>query len=199
MKKKVGIEIGIGIGLIILLSIIGISYALLRKTVYGESGKIILHGGKLDVILEEDSIPTIALTNAKPTKDADGAKSEQVYRFTVVNNSDSTVHYKIYLDDDNEYAEKVCGDNCSLLLDKDVKYEIKTNNSISVNTLDERKLREEFLEKKERKTYEEYYTTYHGRRPWQPLRRRNQTAGTGRPEQRINHRLFHSRCDRGGI
>ena len=87
---------------ITLLLLIGISYALLRKTIYGESGKIILHGGEIDVILEEDSIPDLALKNAIPTKDEEGVQSENVYRFSVVNNSDTDVTYKIYLDNDED-------------------------------------------------------------------------------------------------
>ncbi len=152
MEKKNTRQIVVIIAILV-ISLIGISYAIFRRTLSGEKGKIVVHGGSFDVLLDDGSTPTISLVKAIPTKDADGIKSEQVYRFTVRNNSDIDLNYQIYLDNDTE-AIAQCEAPCNLLDDKDVKYEIKKGEESSINTIENRELRSDSIPKNQSQTYE---------------------------------------------
>ncbi len=148
-KKIIGIVASI---IIVVLIVIGISYAFLAKKIVGEKGKIIYHTGSLDVILEEDSTVSLDLENAIPTIDEAGMKSDKVYRFTVKNNSSTDLNYEIYLDDDSEALEE-CGD-CTAMQDKDVKYQLKKGDDSVVNTIENRKLKEDRVAAGKSNTYE---------------------------------------------
>ena len=79
-KKQIIIVVGI-----VLLLIIGTSFALLTFTTKGEK-KISIEGGKLTLILDETSKDGIDLSNLAPVKDEEG-KEQDAYTFSLKNNS----------------------------------------------------------------------------------------------------------------
>ncbi len=125
MKNKNKIVIGIGI--IGILLVIGVSYAWLKTTVYGQK-EYIIKAGNLDLVLDETS-NGLMIENELPVPDAQGLASEGA-TFQVRNNSTSDVCYEIYLDD----AELATGE--TRVEDKFVKYSLDKDGKIgSANVL----------------------------------------------------------------
>ena len=82
--------------IIILILIIGTSYALLQKNIIGGNGKIVYKVGDLEVKLDETGAKDISLTNAIPTEDSVGLTND-AYTFSVINNGNTDLKYIIYL------------------------------------------------------------------------------------------------------
>ena len=140
--KKKAVIIGL-VFLLLILLIIGISYALLRQNILAESGKIIYKAGDLEVSLEEDSTTSLSLENAAPIEDTDGKAQTKAYRFTIHNQGTQDLTYEIWLDNDVEAAvncDSEKGSTCELLNDEDIKYELKSSSDNSSNNLVNRNL-----------------------------------------------------------
>ena len=123
-KKKI---LFLVIFLILLIGIIGVSYALLQKDIIGSNEKIIYKIGDLEVKLDESSSKDISLTNALPTEDVDGLNTEH-YSFSIVNNAVTDLKYTIYLEDDTE-AKNKCGTDCELVTYNFIRYNLSNDNS----------------------------------------------------------------------
>ncbi len=125
MKNKNKIVIIIGIVAIIL--VIGVSYAWLKTTVYGQK-EYIIKAGNLDLVLDETS-NGLMIENELPVEDRVGLASDGA-TFQVRNNSTSDVCYEIYLDN----AELTEGE--VRVEDKFVKYSLDKGSKIgSANVL----------------------------------------------------------------
>ena len=137
IKKKIYILV-IGLILVVLV-ILGVSYALLKKNIVGDNGKIIYQVGDLEVKLDETSSKDISLENDIPTEDSDGLKNEP-YSFLLVNNAVTDLKYTIYLEDDADAKNKY-GSDCELIPYNFIRYNLsndsnslKTNNLVSLST-----------------------------------------------------------------
>ena len=125
-NKKIFI---IGIIIILLLLIIGISYAWLMTTLQGEKDISILVD-TIDLELDESASEGIQLVNAIPTYDDEG-KVSSPYKFSLVNKSDIDLYYSLSLIDDEELinnCQTTDGSPCELLDSKDVRFEVKVGN-----------------------------------------------------------------------
>ena len=122
-KKRV---IVIGILVVLLIAIIGFSYAWLRTVIVGkEDVQIIV--GDLDLVLDESSTNGIQLTNAIPAYDDEG-KTYEPYVFSLKNQSNIDIYYTLSLVDDEELissCKTTSGGPCELLDPRDIRYEIK--------------------------------------------------------------------------
>ena len=127
-KKKIFFLV---IFLILLIGIIGVSYALLQKDIIGSNRKIIYQVGDLEVKLDESGSKDISLVNAAPQEDSDGLSNEP-YSFSLVNNATTDLKYTIYLEDDKE-AKNKCGTDCELVPYKFIRYNL-ANDSESLKT-----------------------------------------------------------------
>ena len=120
-KKKVAI-----ITLVVLLIIIiGVSYAWLRTTLKGKKDVQIIVGN-IDLVLNEKN-DGIQLVNVIPTYDDDG-KSGTPYQFSLENKSNIGLYYTLSLVDDEEAlsnCQTTDGGSCELLDPRDVRYELK--------------------------------------------------------------------------
>ena len=130
MKKR-KLTLAIGLFFILLIAILGVSYALLSKNIVGSNDKIIYKIGDLDVKLDESGSKDISLSDAMPTEDIDGLKSEP-YSFLLVNNGTTALEYTIYLEDDPS-AKNQCGENCELVPYNFLRYNI-SNDTKSLKT-----------------------------------------------------------------
>ena len=113
--------------IIILILIIGTSYALLQKNIIGANGKVVYKVGDLEVKLDETGAKDISLTNAIPTEDSVGLTND-AYTFSVVNNGNTDLKYIIYLEDDSEAKDK-CGTDCELIPYNFVKYNLSSDST----------------------------------------------------------------------
>ena len=113
--------------IIILILIIGTSYALLQKNIIGANGKVVYKVGDLEVKLDETGAKDISLTNAIPTEDSVGLTND-AYTFSVVNNGNTDLKYIIYLEDDSETKDK-CGTDCELIPYNFVKYNLSSDST----------------------------------------------------------------------
>ena len=122
-KKKVAI-----VSLVVLLIIIiGISYAWLRTIIYGDKD-VQITVGSIDLVLNEKS-DGIQLVNVIPTYDDDG-KNGTPYQFSLENKSNIALYYTLSLTDDEEAlasCQTTDGQSCELLDPRDVRYELKMN------------------------------------------------------------------------
>lgn len=121
MKERKKYIIIISLILIVIVTL-GISYALLAKNISGNSEKIIYKIGDLEVKLDESSSEDISLTDALPTEDSEGLKSEP-YSFSLINNSNTDLLYIISLEDDVA-AKNKCGTDCKLIPYKYIRYSL---------------------------------------------------------------------------
>ena len=103
-RKKI-----IVISFIILLVIIGLSYAWLRTAFNGKKDVQIVVGD-LDLILDESSTEGIQLTNVVPTYDDEGMTYEP-YTFKLKNQSNIDIYYTLSLVDDEELISGCESDN----------------------------------------------------------------------------------------
>ncbi len=133
-KKNKNIKIIIIVGIVI-ITLIGISYAWLHVTLRGEK-EVSIIGDKLELILDETN-EGIQIGKTLPVKDEEGRQVE-AYTFTLENKGNQKIDYSIYLDTDSE-AMKECVD-CQELSEKDIRYELKINNIYSIETLDSSRL-----------------------------------------------------------
>ena len=120
---------------VLILVIIGISYAWLHVTLRGEK-KVSIIGDKLELILDETN-EGIQIGKTLPVKDEQG-KEVEAYTFTLENKGNQKIDYSIYLDTDSE-AMKECLE-CQELSEKDIRYELKINDIYSIETLDSSRL-----------------------------------------------------------
>ena len=125
MKNKKKDLVLILIVFILLIAIVGISYALLTKNIVGSSNKVIYKVGDLDVKLDDSSSKDISLTNAIPQEDSEGLSSEP-YSFLLINNGTTDLKYTIYLEDDKE-AKNKCGTDCELVPYKFIRYNLASD------------------------------------------------------------------------
>ena len=131
MKKKYILIMSL---ILVVLIILGTSYALLQKNIVGYNGKVIYQVGDLEVKLEETGSKNISLENAVPTEDSDGMKNES-YNFSLVNNAVTDLKYTIYLEDDTD-AKSKCGTDCELIPYNFIKYNLSSNsNSLKTGNL----------------------------------------------------------------
>ena len=124
MKKRYDLIISF---ILVIIMILGVSYALLQKNIVSDIGKVIYKIGDLEVKLDEASSKDISLTNALPTEDADGLNTEP-YSFLIVNNAVTDLKYTIYLEDDTE-AKNKCGTDCELVPYNFIRYNLSNDNS----------------------------------------------------------------------
>ena len=125
MKNKKKDLVLILIVFILLIAIVGISYALLTKNIVGSSNKVIYKVGDLDVLLDDSSSKDISLTNAIPQEDSEGLGGEP-YSFLLINNGTTDLKYTIYLEDDKE-AKNKCGTDCELVPYKFIRYNLASD------------------------------------------------------------------------
>ncbi len=130
-NKKKYLKLSYGLNIVLILLVIGISYAWLRITLHGEK-EVSIIGDKLELILDETN-EGIQIKNAVPVKDEQG-KEVEAYTFTLENKGNQKIDYSIYLDTDSE-AMKECVD-CQELEEKDIRYELTINKLPIVETLD---------------------------------------------------------------
>ena len=130
-KKKI---LFLVIFLILLIGIIGVSYALLQKDIIGSNEKIIYKIGDLEVKLDESGSKDISLVNAAPQEDSDGLSNEP-YSFSLVNNATTDLKYTIYLEDDSD-AKNKCGTDCELVPYRFIRYNLSNDNELlKINNL----------------------------------------------------------------
>ena len=113
--------------ILVIIMILGVSYALLQKNIVSDIGKVIYKIGDLEVKLDEASSKDISLTNVLPTEDDDGLNTEP-YSFLIVNNAVTDLKYTIYLEDDTE-AKNKCGTDCELVPYNFIRYNLSNDNS----------------------------------------------------------------------
>ena len=115
-KKKVAI-----ITLVVLLIvIIGVSYAWLRTIIYGEKD-VQIRVGDIDLVLNEES-DGIQLVNVIPTYDDEG-KNNTPYNFSIQNKSNIALYYTLSLVDDEDAlsnCQTTDGGSCELLDPRDI-------------------------------------------------------------------------------
>ena len=128
MKKRYVLIISL---ILVIIMILGVSYALLQKDIIGSNGKIIYKIGDLEVKLDETGSKDISLTNTIPQEDSKGLSSEP-YSFLLINNGTTDLKYTIYLEDDKE-AKNKCGTDCELVPYKFIRYNL-SNDSESLKT-----------------------------------------------------------------
>ena len=124
MRKKYVLIISL---ILVIIMILGVSYALLQKDIIGNNRKIIYQVGDLKVKLDESGSKDISLTNTTPTEDSDGLSNEP-YSFSIVNNAPIDLKYTIYLEDDTE-AKNKCGTDCELVTYNFIRYNLSNDNS----------------------------------------------------------------------
>ena len=122
MRKKYVLIISL---ILVIIMILGVSYALLQKDIIGNNRKIIYQVGDLKVKLDDSSSKDISLTNAIPQEDSEGLSSEP-YSFLLINNSTTDLKYTIYLEDDKE-AKNKCGTDCELVPYKFIRYNLASD------------------------------------------------------------------------
>ena len=133
MKKK-KTYILIASLILVLIIILGVSYALLQKNIVGDSNKVIYKVGDLEVKLDETGSKDISITGAAPTEDSAGLKSEP-YSFSLVNNAVTDLKYTIYLEDDTD-AKNKCGTDCELIPCNFIRYNLSSDsNSLKTGNL----------------------------------------------------------------
>ena len=123
MDKKTVRKYRIIIFLLILI-IIGGSYAWLRTVIYGKKD-VQITVGDFDLVLSEPS-DGINLVNSLPVYDEEG-KTNTPYQFSLENRSDIDLYYTLSLVDDEEAiagCDTSSGSSCELLDPRDVRYEI---------------------------------------------------------------------------
>ena len=114
---------------ILLLVILGVSYAWLRTTIEGEKN-VQLVVGDISLVLDESTSNGIQLTNQIPVYDEEGQTYEP-YKFSLVNESSIALYYTLSLIDDEEILSNcvtTSGKKCELLDLRDVRYELKVGN-----------------------------------------------------------------------
>ena len=129
-KKKVAIIL-----VVLLIAIIGVSYAWLRTTIFGQKD-VQITVGDIDLVLNEKS-DGIQLVNVIPTYDDEGKKSEP-YKFSIENKSNISLYYTLALADDKEALSNcstTSGETCKLLNSRDVRYELKMGDETYMGTL----------------------------------------------------------------
>ena len=123
LKKRV-------IKLVIILSMVllffGLTYALFHLIIAGRKTNK-LSTGNLSLLLDDDNASEIALENAYPISDEEGAKTKE-YTFTLSNNGTINTRYTIYLDDEELNGEE-------RLEDSYVKYSLTKNEETTTQLL----------------------------------------------------------------
>ncbi len=126
----------ISVLVLLILLVVGLSYAWLMTTLKGEKEVSILID-TIDLELDESASEGINLVNAIPTYDSDGKKSSP-YKFSLINKSRIDLYYSLSLIDDEELINScrtTDGSPCELLDSKDVRYEVKVGDKSYVGTL----------------------------------------------------------------
>ena len=128
MKKKYILIMSL---ILVLIIILGVSYALLQKNIVSDNEKVIYRVGDLEVKLDETGSKDISLENTIPVEDSVGMKNEP-YSFSLINNALTDLKYTIYLEDDAD-AKNKCGGDCELIPYNFIKYNL-SNDSNSLKT-----------------------------------------------------------------
>ena len=125
-NKVIGFTIAV---VVLLVAIVGISYAWLTMSV-SSNKKQVLRVGSLQIILSETN--SITLSDAHPMSDSDGM-NQTGFEFSIINNDKISTVYSIYLDDDT------IASNQTRLDDSYIKYNLTTNGTAgTTTTLDSR-------------------------------------------------------------
>ncbi len=130
-KKKVAIVTLV----VLLIIIIGVSYAWLRTVIFGQEDVQIVVGD-IDLVLNETS-EGIQLVNVIPTYDDEGKKASP-YTFSLKNKSNIDLYYTLSLVDDEEAlanCQTTDGGSCELLDPRDIRYELKLGESTFTGSL----------------------------------------------------------------
>ena len=124
-NKRKNIIISIVLILLVII-LIGLSYAWLMTTLQGEK-KVTILVDTIDLELDENASEGIQLVNAIPTYDSDG-KEGTPYKFSLTNKSRIDLYYSLSLIDDEELinsCQTTDDSPCELLDTKDIRYELK--------------------------------------------------------------------------
>ena len=125
-NKVIGFTIAV---VVLLVAIVGISYAWLTMSV-SSNKKQVLRVGSLQIILSETN--SITLSDAHPMSDSDGM-NQTGFEFSIINNDKISTVYSIYLDDDT------IASNQTRLDDSYIKYNLTANGTAgTTTTLDSR-------------------------------------------------------------
>ena len=114
-------KIFIGIILILVVLVIGISYAWLTDTILGKK-EYIIKAGNLNLVLDETS-QGLTIENSIPISDEEGLNLAPA-TFSVINNSKNDVCYEIYIDDSPLEEKEIRVD------DKFIKYSLDKGKEI---------------------------------------------------------------------
>ena len=120
------------IGLLLVVLLLGVSYALFTITLFGKK-KVSIIADKLELVLDESETEGIEIKGAVPIEDKEGIKGK-VYKFSIENKGNRDIEYQVYLDTDSE-AMKECS-KCEELREKDIRYEISIEGQKTIETLD---------------------------------------------------------------
>ncbi len=123
---------------ILIILVIGLSYAWLMTTLQGNKNVSILVD-TIDLELDESASEGIQLVNAIPTYDDDG-KELSPYKFSLKSKSKIDLYYSLSLIDDEDLissCETTDGSPCQLLDTKDIRYEVKVGDKAYTGTLSE--------------------------------------------------------------
>ncbi len=112
---------------LLVLVIVGVSYAWLKVTLEGKRN-ISIEGDQLDIILKEQD-SDLELVSKFPITDEEGRKGKE-FTFYIQNNSRVNVTYDLKLID-NEEKQKECGD-CEFIPYNDIRYELKKVEDVEV-------------------------------------------------------------------
>ena len=132
MEEKKNKKKYLVIGLLIVVLLLGVSYALFTITLFGKK-KVSIIADKLELVLDESETEGIEIKGAVPIEDKEGIKGK-VYKFSIENKGNRDIEYQVYLDTDSE-AMKECS-KCEELREKDIRYEISIEGQKTIETLD---------------------------------------------------------------
>ena len=116
MKKNTKIMILVGVALIVLISVIGITFAYLSTGGSQEQANT-FNSGCLSISLTNESA-SINLTSAYPISDIEGLETTS-YDFTVTNNCNSATNYQINLESLNRVSNTLGADYIKVSLSSD--------------------------------------------------------------------------------
>ena len=114
------------IAAVLVVAIVGVSYAWFSTTVKGNTTQVIM-SGDLSLTIEKEN--ALTLTDAIPMSDSEGSKSTKTYTFTLSNNGTANLSYVINLLEDT-VAQGTCatdlnsGNTCKIIPKQYIRYQI---------------------------------------------------------------------------
>lgn len=151
-RKKELIKSGLIIGFILLIAVVSTHHIYFK---YNDEGKVDYTSESLDIVFHEKSGSKVTLNKVTPVTDSVGLSSN-AYTFTITNNKQDDVNYKINLEDD---ADVILEDDCKeYLIGKQflrvsVKEGNKDNKIYTLEELEDGLLAESKLKSGESKKY----------------------------------------------